>query len=983
MGLNSDTLLRLAGRARHWARAQSPQTRALARRLRKPSTIPLLLATVVLPVLAVFNAFVATAAPGTMYVAGATFPFNGVWLESADGGHYWDASGGNGLCRVDADATSPTGFTENIGTCDVQAKKPTQAVVGPVNADGTYFVYSADMSSKSGGPLRLTYDPNADPDPTSGLGRGAIVAGSGILLGGLNTVGFFSDAGGNFKNSSVALGPCNRSTVNPVPTATPCLALYLGFERSRNIERINFVDQPVAQQTIENISATADPRKGVRFGIAMFHNANGTDDLYIDELGGLGVSLLTDVATCAPNTNGVGGCAASITPIGTFFPQGIAVKNDASGNGQSIFVADTPRDIQSTVLRYTPSTGLQDVISSSVPQYESLLNPGELVTTYQFIQGLAINPHTGDLFIGDDPTFAILVNPPLAKGHIWTIKADANGVVPADCVATPLAGCPLPPPPVPNSIHASLFAYGVTAPKGGIVLVPAADGQTHLWAGDHSQGFCRMDPVPGTGIQAFNAAACDDGTVLGSAGQAVYDDSLNADGVTHNIYIAQNDHLSPGVLKFVYDPTADNGHGMIVNPPVIMAPNAGLDGDKANGVSLGPCVKNADGTLKFPTCKHALYMGGLLDGFIRRINNPEDDPRNMIVDVVAETTEARAGVGGRGINGSMGMLGDNLYMPENQGFTVVPNISKCPVVTSTGTTPCASNPLPIGQFGFIFASGVGTDPDTTRSSAGLVYGCISPGAANATCYQYDVATNTSRLYVTQGQMPAAGTADATVYCTLTCTRPADPALPPGSLVSFSFAQGVNVNPATGDVFISEDKFAGARGGRGHVWLAPFINYPPACTSPGVPAGCVTPVPTPTPPPPPATLNNCAITINVPSLPSGQTYWVQFTAHNPGTLKATWTIPVAQSAQLLLYSGNPFAGLADPVAKGPTGKPLAVQNTSNTASFSISSANQPAGTYTVQFFNGSNAFAGTTGTISFVNDAATPCPASPATSNILN
>ena len=35
MGLKYDTLLRLAGRARHWAGAQSPQARALARRLRR------------------------------------------------------------------------------------------------------------------------------------------------------------------------------------------------------------------------------------------------------------------------------------------------------------------------------------------------------------------------------------------------------------------------------------------------------------------------------------------------------------------------------------------------------------------------------------------------------------------------------------------------------------------------------------------------------------------------------------------------------------------------------------------------------------------------------------------------------------------------------------------------------------------------------------------------------------------------------------
>ena len=110
-----------------------------------------LVTSVLVPVIG--NSLVASAAPGGPYVSGVTFPFNGVWLDSTDGGHYWDASG-SGLCRIDSDGG--TGFTENVATCDVQAKKPTQAVVGPQNADGTYYVYAADMSSKSGGPMRLT-----------------------------------------------------------------------------------------------------------------------------------------------------------------------------------------------------------------------------------------------------------------------------------------------------------------------------------------------------------------------------------------------------------------------------------------------------------------------------------------------------------------------------------------------------------------------------------------------------------------------------------------------------------------------------------------------------------------------------------------------------------------------------------------------------------------------------------------------------------
>jgi hypothetical protein len=124
-----------------------------------------------------------------------------------------------------------------------------------VNGDGTFFVYAADMSSKSGGPVRLTYD------PTASAGAGAIVAGSGTTLGGLNTVGFFADAGGNFKNSSVSLGPCDQ-TVGAKTAGTTCTALYVGFERSQKIERINNVDQPVAAQSIETVSKVTDKRTG-------------------------------------------------------------------------------------------------------------------------------------------------------------------------------------------------------------------------------------------------------------------------------------------------------------------------------------------------------------------------------------------------------------------------------------------------------------------------------------------------------------------------------------------------------------------------------------------------------------------------------------------------------------------------------------------------------------------------------------------------
>jgi hypothetical protein len=110
------------------------------------------------------------------------------------------------------------------------------------------------------------------------------------------------------------------------------------------------------------------------------------------------------------------------------------------------------------------------------------------------------------------------------------------------------------------------------------------------------------------------------------------------------------------------------------------------------------------------------------------------------------------------------------------------------------------------------------------------------------------------------------------------------------------------------------------------------------------------------------------------LTGGMTYWVQFTQSAPGPITAHWTLPIAQSAALAVYAGNPFAGQIDPVAGGLKGKPLAVLNASNTTSFSVATTSQPAGTYTVQFFNGGGAFIASSGTVTFTNLVSGPvCP----------
>ena len=72
----------------------------------------------------------------------------------------------------------------------------------------------------------------------------------------------------------------------------------------------------------------------------------------------------------------------------------MAVQNDpATGNGQFIYVADSPRNSGATVLRYHPDTGLQDVVSKSVnPAYDSLLNPGQSVSGVHLRHGSGGEP---------------------------------------------------------------------------------------------------------------------------------------------------------------------------------------------------------------------------------------------------------------------------------------------------------------------------------------------------------------------------------------------------------------------------------------------------------------------------------------------------------------------------------------------------------------------------------------------------------------
>jgi IPT/TIG domain len=354
----------------------------------------------------------------------------------------------------------------------------------------------------------------------------------------------------------------------------------------------------------------------------------------------------------------------------------------------------------------------------------------------------------------------------------------------------------------------ALYSYGITAPKGGVTWIPdATPAGGHEWISDHGNGLCRLDPVPSTKIFAPNVAVCDPGFTLGSPGQAVYDPRANADG-THWVYVPDNAVRSPGVWRLTFHPATAT-----IDTPVGMA-NGLISNLKANGLALDQA-------------RDALYVGDLVDGNIRRINHVSGDPLSQTVDIVAVTQAAKVGGASRGINGTMTMLGNLVFLPENNAATYFDVTASCANPTvNPNPAPCSTTALAFLQTPApVFIAGMAAD-----GVHNVVYISESPGTANATIYRIDASTITATnpggatgtVYVTGGLMPASGSPAATVYCSLTCTRPADPALTPGSTAGFPFAQGVYVDPVTSALFVTEDVTAGARSGRGHVWSVPYI-----------------------------------------------------------------------------------------------------------------------------------------------------------------
>jgi hypothetical protein len=97
--------------------------------------------------------------PGTLVASGITSPAGLLWLDGSLGGHFWVADHVAGLCRVDGPLGSAT-----LTHCDTTVKAVGEPAYDPVS----HSVYVPDLSAKSQGVWRLTFNPTTETMSVAG-----------------------------------------------------------------------------------------------------------------------------------------------------------------------------------------------------------------------------------------------------------------------------------------------------------------------------------------------------------------------------------------------------------------------------------------------------------------------------------------------------------------------------------------------------------------------------------------------------------------------------------------------------------------------------------------------------------------------------------------------------------------------------------------------------------------------------------------------
>lgn len=249
----------------------------------------------------------------------------------------------------------------------------------------------------------------------------------------------------------------------------------------------------------------------------------------------------------------------------------------------------------------------------------------------------------------------------------------------------------------------------LTFPASGLILQGTAISQftgkpvRHMWYGDASNGFCRIDPeiddpnnpIAAPGIGRFNNIIT---TCVGSINAGAFAPmQATFDATTNTIYAADIPRTANGIIRMHYLPAGDNGQGTI-DPihieslmgsqatrnaaggcPVVTDPRNGATPVTMDAATIGP-----DGNL---------YIGWARNGTIARIPHPATfDPGNPAdcasIDVPIFAADARLGAGGAaGHTFGLAWIGHDLFGADNIAPWVKFNADQC-LTPANGMNRC-------------------------------------------------------------------------------------------------------------------------------------------------------------------------------------------------------------------------------------------------------------------------------------------------------
>jgi hypothetical protein len=287
-----------------------------------------------------------------------------------------------------------------------------------------------------------------------------------------------------------------------------------------------------------------------------------------------------------------------------------------------------------------------------------------------------------------------------------------------------------------GAVTSSLYAAGVTGP-GGLVWMGS-----HLWVSDDRLGFCRLDGPTAGGTYAVNPATCS--TAASLPGQVSYQ------AETGFVYVPDAASTGQGVWRLSFDAVTET-----VGSPVLLAPNAGLAGERPTATALG-----SDGNL---------YLGSAGTSDILRVVDPGGRPTAQAVQKI--------GQGKRSGATRLAFIGGDLYLAEASAVTALLGAASC-----QPSSPCQAWVTPVTVAA----------PTALTSDGTNVLWFADTVASTSSVLSYTLSTGAQAAYTTSGL------------------------LSPTTPTPFAFATALALDP-TGHLYIADDPSNGHQPGTGRVW----------------------------------------------------------------------------------------------------------------------------------------------------------------------